>query len=99
MEDPGRRLAQDAATNILTGLAHLSLVVRETFHTVLGESSNFAGLDGEGSQLDYCQHTVEVQLHIGPQRPHPLIRYDVFLPSRANSVDNSLLSFRNCEVK
>jgi len=45
MEDPGRRLAQDAATNIVTGLAHPSPVVRETFHTVLGESSNSAILD------------------------------------------------------
>jgi len=52
MEDPGRRLSQDAATNILTGLAHLSVIVQETFHTVLGESSNFAGLDCKGSRLD-----------------------------------------------
>ena len=49
MEDPRRRLAQDAATNILTGLNHPSSIVRETFHTVLGESSYFAGLDGKGS--------------------------------------------------
>ena len=82
MEDPGRRLVQDAATNILTGLAHPSPVVRETFHTVLGESSHFAGLDGKGSRLDYCRHTAEVQLHKGPQRPPPLIRYDTFQPSQ-----------------
>ena len=41
MEDPARRLVQDDATNILTGLAHPSEVVRETFHTVLSESSDF----------------------------------------------------------
>ena len=82
MEDPRRRLAQDAATNILTGLNHPSSIVRETFHTVLGESSYFAGLDGKGSRLDYCRHTAEIQLHKGPQRPPPLICYDTFQPSQ-----------------
>jgi len=82
MEDPGRRLSQDAATNILTGLAHLSVTVQETFHTVLGESSNFAGLDCKGSRLDYCKQPAEVQLHMGQQLPNCLICYYTFQPSQ-----------------
>jgi len=78
MEDPARRLVQDDATNILTGLAHPSEVVRETFHTVLAESSDFQVSDGKCSRIDFCRNTAEIQLHLGQQHNDAMITYDTF---------------------
>lgn len=79
MEDPGRRLAQDNATNILTGLAYPSEVVHET---VLSESSDFQASDGKCSRIDFCRHTAEIQLHIRQRRINRLITYDTFQPNK-----------------